>query len=655
MALLLPAAVAAVLYFAFRSRGDSSRFALLRAVIFSVTLLVTISELLSILYLLTKPALSVAWLLALAAASFLLVRVRKSRSPVPADEFRPAVHLPPHLSGVDIALAAIVCAILATVGLIAIIAPPNSLDVMEQPMPRVLFWVSNHTLRPFPTPDYTQIVLGNAAELITLNSYLLSGSDRFANLVEFFSLAGSAIAVTLIASRFGARRTGQLLAALFVVTIPELVLESSGSMTTGIVSFFTVTACCFLLKAGAEPNLFDFVTVALACGLSCLTKGMTFVYLPVLLIGCIAFRPAPVRTWALKHLPLFIVLVLAINAGQFVRAYQITGTPFDAPFPDGGSRLALGHGHITPATIAANVLRQTTLQMGTPSPKLNARVESITRKAIHLLGQDPDGPSAIWSNLPYEVGPPTRLETQAGNPVHFALILACFAILIFLRLDVKDHRVRYYILSIILAFIAYSAVIRWQPGGSRFHMPLFVMAAVLVGCAAERLLPRPWQVLAFSALLLLIAAPYLLSNSTRSIIHTKGFPMIFELRALLYFADQHAAYAPAQIAMANAIEARGCGLIALDAYLPTPEPQIGISPHSFLIYPFLAQLHIDGRSRFVRYINVQNPTQAFAATTSTAAPCAVVCLSCRKSNGRKSDASMGDTRFFGDDELVFVK
>jgi hypothetical protein len=347
--------------------------------------------------------------------------------------------------------------------------------------------------------------------------------------------------------------------------------------------------------------------------------------------------------------------VIAINAGQFVRAYQITGTPFDAPFPDGGPRLAFGNGHIAPATIAANALRQATLQMGTPSAKLNSHIETITRKFILLIGQNPDDPNALWSNLPYEVDRPTRLETQAGNPIHFALILACFVLLIFVPLDLKGRRVRYYILSIIVAFVAYSAFIRWQPWGSRFHMPLFAMAAVLVGCTAERLLRRPWQALCFAALLLFIAAPYLLSNSTRSILHTKGFPTIFEPRALLYFADQHSANAPAQMAMASTIKASGCGHIALDAYLPIPEPQIGMSPHSFYVYPFLAQLHIDGRSRFVRYINVQNPTQAFAATTSTAPPCAIVCLSCRESNGRKSDSSMGDTQIFGDDELVFPK
>jgi hypothetical protein len=655
LATLLPIAVFLALWRVARLRGDSSREALLRAAIFVATLLILITELLSVFTLVTRAGLVCAWSVAFVGTLFLMVRAQRRPLPPDTNVSRPTLHLPAQLGPLDVLLTAAVVLPLAIIGIIAIVVPPNSWDVMEHHMPRILFWVSNHTLRPFPTPDYTQIVLGNAAELVTLNTYLLYGSDRFANLVEFLSLVGSATAVTLIASRFGARRTGQLMAALFVVTIPELVLESSGSMSTGVVAFFTVTSCCFLLKAGAEPNDWDLITAALAAGLSLLTKGLTFVYLPLLLIGCIAFRPSPIRMWALKRLPLFIALVLAVNAGQFVRAYQITGTPFDAPFPNGGPRLAFGNGRITPTTIAANTLRQITLQMGTPSDKLNAYVESATRKAIHLLGENPDDPNALWSNLPYEVDRPTRLETQAGNPVHLALILACFASLIFLRLDVKDSRVRFYILSVIVAFIAYSAVIRWQPWGSRFHMPLFVMAAVLVGCTAERLLPRPWQVLGFAAFLLVIAAPYLLSNSIRSILHTKGFPTIFEPRQLLYFANEHSAEAPSQIALAQAIDASHCSHIGLDAYLPIPEPQIGMSPPSFFVYPLLAQLHIDGRSRFVRYINVQNPTQAFAATTSTATPCAIVCLRCRQSNGHKSDASMGETHVFGDDELVFPK
>jgi hypothetical protein len=659
LAILIPVAVFLVLWRAFRHLGDSTREALLRAAVLSASLLIAITEILSIPYLLTKAGLAAAWSLAFLGALGFLISTLKTRPAPKQAGSGTTVHLPAHLSLLDVLLAAAIAAILAIIGLIAIVVPPNSWDVMEHHMPRVLFWVSNHSLRVFPTPDYTQVVQGTAAESITLNTYLLWGSDRFANMPEFLSLCGSVVAASLIAARFGAHRTGQLTAALFLVTLPEALLESSGSMSTGIASFWIATACFFLIRAGAASRNADVLTAALAAGLALLTKGITAVYLPALVLGCVLFRPTAVRLWFLKRLPVFLVLVVGINAGQFVRAWQVTGTPFDEPFPAGGPRVAFANGHISPAAIAANVLRQTSLQLGTPSGRLNRRIEATIRKAITLLGEDPDDPRSSWSSFPFYVDHPARLETQAGNPVHFALIIACFFLAPFLKLRLKDRRLIWYIASIVLGFIVFSASIRWQPWGSRFHLPLFVMAAAIVGVAAERVFKtdrgftRRWLILFPAALLVAVALPYLLSNSTRSVLRTKDFPTIFDDRAALYFADQHTAQAPVVLAMADAIRKSGCGRIALDAYLPIPEPRIGMSPPSFYIYPLLAQLGIDGKTNFVRYIHVQNPTAAFAPRTPSPPDCAVVCLSCRLSRRNKSDAAMGETRLFGNDELVF--
>lgn len=653
MAILLPVAVFLVLCRAFRHRGDSTRESLLRAAILSVTILITISELLSVPYLLTKTGLIVAWLIALLGAIFFLLKTLNAAPPPKEAGTGAVIHLPSHLSPLDALLGTIIVAILAVIGMIAIIVPPNSWDVMEHHLPRVLFWVSNHSLRVFPTPDYTQIVQGTGAETITLNTYLLWGGDRFANLVEFFSLVGSTIAASLIAARFGANRTGQLMAALFIATIPEAVLESSGSMSTGVASFWIVSACFFLIRAGAAMREWDLVTAALAAGLALLTKGITAVYLPVLILGCTLFRPRATQLWFLKRLPIFLVLLVAINAGQFVRAWQVTGTPLNEPFPAGGPRVAFATESHTPAAIAANTLRQAALQMGTPSNKLDTIVEKVIRKTIHLLGQDPDDPLASWSSKPFYVDHSARLETQAGNPVQFVLVVACFLLIRFLRTNLKDKRLPWYIGSIVLSFIVFSAFIRWQPWGSRFHLPLFVMAAAIVGVTAERLLSRRWLILCLSALLIAAALPYLLSNSARSILHRKDCPTIFQDRATLYFGDNHIPLAPVVLTMADAIRKSGCGRIALDAYLPIPEPQIGMSPPSFYIYPLLAQLGIDGKTHFVRYINVQNPTKEFERKVSAPPDCAVVCLSCKLSKGQKSDSSMGETQVFGDNELVF--
>jgi hypothetical protein len=570
------------------------------------------------------------------------------------------VHLPRGLSAMQWTLAGMIVASLSLVGLVAIVAPPNSWDAMEYHMPRMIFWVSNHTLRNFPTPDYAQLVQGTAAEAVSLNTYLLWGSDRLVNLQEFFCFFGCAVGASAIASRLGADRTGQLLAALFVVTIPEAILESSGAMTTGVVSFWTVCACYFLMRAGETSNDWEIVTAALAAGLALLTKGIAFIYLPILLLGCLSFRPATARWWLLKRLPLFAVLALAINAGQFVRAYQVTGTPLGAPFPGGGPRLHFGNDHPSPASIAANVIRQATLHLGTPSHTVNVRIEAVARRTIRLLGQDPDDPNAVWSGSPYAISPPGRLEVFAGNPLHFVIAAFCFFAILFLRpkdgdgrSDGKHVRLLWYTAAIFCAFIVFCGLIRWQPWGSRFHLPLFVLAAATVGIAVERIATSRWLVVGFSSLLFVAATPYLLSNSTRSVLSTRGFPTIFLPRPDLYFGDQHMWLAATDLAMADAIKAKSCDRIALDAYMPIPEAELVKSPPSYYVYPLLAQLKIDGTTRSVHYIDVKNPTKRFAPVNGTAPDCAVVCLACRLSHGSKSDAAMGPIKVFGESELVF--
>lgn len=653
MPIVLPLGVFVFLWVIFSRSGDSTRDAALRACVFCVSLLVFMTEILSAAHRMTRTGLVCGWLAVLLCAAVLMMRGKKEHVIYSAGRPTGMVHLPPHLSLVDVALGASIFLCLAVVGLVAIIAPPNSWDAMEHILPRVIFWVSNHSVGVYPTPDYAQLLKGPGAEFVALHSYLLWGGDRLLNLTEFFALFGSAVAASLIAGKLGAQRTGQLLSALFVVTVPVAVLEASGSMTSVVASFWIVTACYFMLQAGKMESTRETVAAGLAAGLALLTQPIMFAYLPVMLLGCLLFRPAAAWVWTLKRLPLFAVLVLALNAGQFVRNEQVTGTLLARHFAGGGPRMDFSNDHLDPLSIAANVLRQTALQMGTPVSKLNGRIEGVMRKAITLVGRDPDDASASWSAIPFYMDHPTRLETQAGNPVQFLIIVLCFVAVLLMRTEAKDKRVLWFSGAIVFAFIAYCAFIRWQPWGSRFHLPLFMLAAATVGFVVERLFIRRWLILCFAMFLVVVALPYLVSNSSRSVLRTKNFPTIFEPRRELYFGDQHTALVPAYTAMAESIRASRCSRIGIDAYLPIEEPKIGMSPQAFYIYPLLALIGIDGETRSVHYINVQNPTKKFDLGAQGGTDCAVICLTCKLSEGRKSDAAIGQAQVFGNSELVF--
>ena len=622
MLLILPAAAYLFLTLLLREKGVDWRRSLLAAAVFWGACVALSTEALSAPSLVTRGPVALFWLV-VCLAVFLCWRVQRARDPHGPNATKSADSgsLPTALK----ALLAATGVAVVLVGIDALVAPPSTWDAMLYHLPRVTLWVSNHSVRFFPTPDFCQLVYGPWAEYAMLHTVLLWGSDRFVNCIDFFSLIGSAIGVSLIAQRLGAGARGQALAAIASATIPEGILEASGPMNTYVISFWIVTTVVFLLDWNENPGWLNTFCVGLSAGLAILTKGTAFVYLPFLVLACWWMGSATTRTLFIKRSPLLLAAILAVNIPQFMRCYELTGTPLGLPLPFSYPRVDVMMAHVSVQGTAANIMRNVSLHFGTPTDLTNRWVEGAFRLAVRAVGGNPDDPAASWLGEPYRLNKFSLHEIYAGNPLQMVLLLIAIVVVAYRWKEDRSRHLFWYTAAVLAGFVFFCAKLLWTVWSSRYHLPFFVLGAVVTGLVLERYAAR-WVATLVAILMVTYALPCAAMNRIRSFVPIKPLDDIYHARSEMYFYDQHKPFIPTSLAAADAINRLDCGHIAIDSY--TPEPIIRHSPRSFYIYPLLALIHVDGQSRRVRYSSVRNLTTRYEGEQDQAPACAVICFDC---------------------------
>jgi hypothetical protein len=603
--------------------------ALLAALVLWGVSVVAITELLSAFTAINQTSVALVWAGISVAAALALWALREAPQPAGNTGSKQLSDPSQRLDKTTIALLGTTSLLVVIVGVTAIVSPPNVWDAMEYHLPRVVMWMSQHSVRFFPTPDYSHLMFGPWAEYAMMHLRLLWGSDRLVNCVELMSFLGSLAGVSWIAKHFGAGLRGQALAVLACATIPEGVLEASGPMNTYVVSLWIVATIVFLLSWNQEPNAINTLLVGCSAGLAVLTKGSAYVYLPFLVAACWWMGKRAQRIRWLKFCGVFLAIILAINGPQYFRCYQLTGSPLGLPFADGGPRLHWMVDKISPTGILSNVIRNLSIHAVTPSSSVNNVTEHAARSVISAMRQDPDDPKTIWPGATFALNHFSVHEIHAGNPLHLLLTGAALVLLLVNRKTLPMPRDTWiYAIGVVAAFTMFCALLRWQIWESRHHLPLFVLGSVLIGLALERYL-SPRLTTAVAGTLLACALAFSLVNRTRSLIPWGRVDTVYHPRSVLYFNDQHAKIAAATGDAAAFVNRTECKSVAIDSYSALPAAQLIDSPRSFFVYPIMALIHADGQSRQVWYEGVHNLTSRFDSQGHRQ-PCAVICLDCAR-------------------------
>ncbi|MCC6758213.1 MAG: glycosyltransferase family 39 protein [Candidatus Omnitrophica bacterium] len=420
-----------------------------------------------------------------------------------------------------------ILAILAivVVGVNAFFAAPNNWDSMTYHLPRVLHWVQDRSIEYYPTHILRQLYQPPGAEFFILQFQILSNSDRFSNLIQWFAMLSSALVLSLIVGELGAGRKGQLLTAFLSVTIPMGILKGSSTQNDYVAGFWLAASVLFGLRC-LRPDRprqawFDAIGAGLSLGFAFLTKGTVYVFVTPWVLAFVLTGVLKKRKSVFSDIIVIALICLAVNAGFYSRNIKLFGAPLSAGTEDymntGGM---LNNG-------LSNVIRNTALHFGTPNPEFNAVLKEKVLQLQSGLGLGKTGAANTWGE--FDIPLWSTSEDIAGNPLHVVLIVVAL-ILVFVQR--QPALLRFYSLAVIASFLLFCILLKWQLFHSRLQLPLFLLSVPIVAWVLEKVRPRFFIPL-LAIFLVLSSLPPLFCNERHPLVGKKN---VFNMpRAEQYF------------------------------------------------------------------------------------------------------------------------
>ncbi len=412
----------------------------------------------------------------------------------------------------------------------AILYPPNNWDSMAYHMARIPHWMVNHSVAFYPTEIGRQNYPAPLAEFAILHLQILSGTDLFANLVQWTCFGVSILLGVLIAAELSVNRRGQLVAAVLIATIPMAILQSTSTQNDLVVTSFVLVFALFMLRLSKAFNVENLLFASLGLGLALLTKGTSYIYSAAvgLALAVPILRPASFDFALLLRrtggLALLCLIALALNSGHLARTCRLYGSPVFM----GENRTANEDCSIS--ALLGNIPRNLALHFGTSMPRLN---DAIDRTLRRVIGAQLDNRDNSYLKIPFSLNPYRRHEDFAGNPIHLLVALLALALaLVGPRGQIQQRT--WYAIAVLAGASLYCFCLKWQPWSSRLHLPLFALSAPLIAIAVTRL-PRKierYLVAAVMVLTTLYSIPFVLRNELRPLL-TKDWKN--KERARLYF------------------------------------------------------------------------------------------------------------------------
>jgi hypothetical protein len=286
------------------------------------------STLVSLFHGLTRPGILLALLVVAAAVAAAWLRAGRPHAAWTGRIGLPA--RPWELRGVGLAAVVLAAlALLVNLYLLMRVAPSNW-DSMTYHLSRAAYWLQERSVGQFTGGSVRQRGSGPDAEILVAWTMLLSGTDRWVELVQWISLGGLGLAVFAGARMLRFDVCAAAFAGAIFVLLPQPLLQSTTTQNDLVAALFVALTALFVARGLRDRRLGDLAVGGGALGLALGTKGTAFIALPSLAVialgALVAWRPP--RSVVLSGIGLAVCGVVAFGAYNYVLNVKYTHSVF---------------------------------------------------------------------------------------------------------------------------------------------------------------------------------------------------------------------------------------------------------------------------------------------------------------------------------------
>lgn len=497
---------------------------------------------------------------------------------------------------------------------ISLIYPPNTDDSLAYHLPKVMQWIQNENVNIFKTSDLRQVSYPPLSEYFIMHFYIITNDDKLLNLVQWFSLFGIIIAVSLITSQLKGNINSQILSVIFCITIPMGILQSTSTQTDLFVSLWIIISVLFIFRYFEKQTIKNILGFSISISLAILTKPTSFIFLFPFCIWLFLFLIKDHQIKNFKKLFIILAIFIILDGSFYYRNYDLFLNPL-------GINLGVTNELINLKIFTSNLIRNISLNLTLPSVIFNEFIREIVFNVHDAFNMSVTDQLSTYSTRGRYGGDYfiyfSFYENTASNTLHFILILiSIFLLPLYLKIQSFEKK---YLICLVSTYLFFSLILKWQPWGNRLLLPFFVLFSPMIALLFSKLKKTKYSNI-IMILLIIYSLPFIFFNKTRPLFgeifrennilkYQKPFYLSSKRNELYFPIDS--SYTEDFKKISNILKYDQCKKIGI------------FSGETAIEYPIWLIVKNDNNKKKIFHINVKNETKNVITTINIDKPCMI--------------------------------